>query len=350
MALNNGFSTASPQISIVVPLYNEQDSVQPLYTRLCSTLEKTGRSFEIIFIDDFSKDKTLNLAVGIAQNDHRVKVVKLLNNFGQTGALVAGIDQALGEIIIPMDGDLQHAPEDIPGFLAGIDEGYDIVSGWRKQRVDHWMSRRFPSKIANKMLSWISGLPLHDFGTTFKAYRREVIKSVRLYGDYHRFIPILVKERLRKVRIKEIPIQNIVAPFRASNYGIDRTITVLFDLIRVKFLTQFRNRPLHLFGTVGGFFALSAFVVFAWLGFQRLVYDQTITGGLGLPVFVSAIFMLGLSVQLVLMGLFAEMLVKMQFDSRLAQPYVVEKIFSVNEKSRTWNDDRNHNDKTQKNL
>ena len=317
----------NPQISIVVPLFNEDKSVEPLHQRLTQVLKGTGRSYEIVFVDDFSRDRTLELCMSVAKQDSLVKVVKLLNNFGQTGALAAGLDVATGDVIIPMDGDLQHAPEDIPAFLNEMDKGFDIVSGWRKHRVDHWLSRRFPSKIANKLLAYLSGLPLHDFGTTFKAYRRDVIKSVRLYGDFHRFIPFLVKERLRKVRISEIPIQNIVRPHGESNYGIDRTITVAFDLVRVKFLTQFRNRPLHVFGTSGlGFFGLG-FLLAAGFAVKRIFEGQTITGSAGIPLFIVSIFLMGLGVQLGLMGLFAEMLVKMQFDNLDAKPYVIEHVY-----------------------
>ena len=223
-------ATERIDVSIIAPLYNEAGVLRELHQRLKTVLDGTGRRYEIVFVDDCSTDDTYAIAQEIAAGDRNVKVIKLRANFGQTGGLAAGIDHASGEILIPMDGDLQHAPEDIPAFLAKIDEGWDIVSGWRKKRVDGLILRRIPSMIANRLMKLLSGIDLHDFGTTFKAYRRDVLEHVRLYGQFHRFMPVLCRA-VMKVKITEIPIQNIVRPVGKSNYGIGRTFTVLFDLI-----------------------------------------------------------------------------------------------------------------------
>jgi glycosyltransferase involved in cell wall biosynthesis len=312
------------EISIVVPLYNEEAVVQELYQRLTKTLEPLRRSFEIIFVDDGSVDRTYVLALEIARKDPRVKLLKLRANFGQTGGLAAGIDHASGEIIIPMDGDLQHLPEDIPAFLAKLGEGYDIVSGWRKKRVDGLFLRRIPSKLANLTMRWLSGIELHDFGTTFKAYRRDALRPVRLYGQFHRFIPVLCRG-VMKLRITEIPIQNIVRPAGKSNYGLWRTFTVLFDLIRLKFLMSFFQRPLQLFGSVAAVLILLAMAITGYIGYERLVRGVTL-GILGPSLFMAATTLGVSGILLFCVGLLAELMVKLYFEGHRVRPYVVERI------------------------
>ena len=311
-------------ISLVVPLYNEEAVVQELYDRLVRTLDTVGRSFEIVFVDDGSVDRTYALALAIARQDARVKLVKLRANFGQTGGIAAGIDHASGEIIIPMDGDLQHMPEDIPAFLSKLDEGYDIVSGWRKKRVDGLFLRRIPSKIANRLMRYLSGIELHDFGTTFKAYRRDAIRHVRLYGQFHRFIPVLCRG-VMKLRIAEIPIHNVVRPAGKSNYGLWRTFTVLFDLARLKFLMSFFQRPLQLFGSVAALFMLLAFGITGFIAYERLVRHTTL-GVLGPSIFMAATTLAISGILLFCVGLLAELMVKLYFDANRARPYVVERI------------------------
>src|SRR5919204_2828499 len=235
--------------SIVVPLHNEQENVTDLYDRLKAVMEANGETFEIVLVDDGSLDRTFHLLREIAAIDSRVTVVKLRRNFGQTSALAAGFDHARGEYIIAMDGDLQHDPADIPIFLEKIAEGYDIVSGWRKRRIDNLWLRRIPSRCANWLMAKLSGVDIHDFGTTFKAYRREVIQSVPLYGEMHRFIPALAS--WHGATICEIPIQNVNRERGVSHYGIGRTIRVFFDLITIRFLLRYLSRPLHFFGTMG---------------------------------------------------------------------------------------------------
>jgi len=232
----------NPRTSIVVPFYNEQENIPELYQSLTRVMGRLNVTYELIFIDDGSTDNTPQILKDLYEKDHRVQVIKLRKNFGQSAALQAGFDYAQGEIIISMDGDLQHDPEDIPLFLSKMEEGYDIVSGWRKKRVDNFFFRKLPSLVANRMMKKLSGVEIHDFGTTFKAYKREVIKSVHLYGELHRFIPALISRE--GVKITEIPIKNIVRQKGKSKYGLSRVRRVLFDLMTVKFIISFIDRPL----------------------------------------------------------------------------------------------------------
>src|SRR5437667_10497026 len=217
-----------PKYSIVVPLYNEENNVLPLYSRIVDVMSGVDAPFEIVFVDDGSRDATFKILSEISTADTRVTVVRLRKNFGQTAALKAGFDFARGGVVISMDGDLQHDPEEIPRFLEKIAEGYDLVSGWRSQRQDHWLMRQFPSRTANWMMAKLSGIELHDFGTTFKAYRREIIQEIQLYGELHRFIPALASTTGAK--IVEVPIENLERKSGKSNYGIGRTIRVFLDL------------------------------------------------------------------------------------------------------------------------
>src|SRR6266496_3664396 len=215
--------------SIVVPFFNEQENIAPLYMKLTEVMDGIGDPYELVFVDDGSKDDSFKVLSEIYEHDRRMNLVRLRRNFGQTAALKAGFDFARGEIIISMDGDLQHDPEEIPRFLEKIAEGYDLVSGWRSQRQDHWLMRQFPSRTANWMMAKLSGVDLHDFGTTFKAYRREIIQEIQLYGELHRFIPALASTTGAK--IVEVPIENLERKSGKSNYGIGRTIRVFLDLL-----------------------------------------------------------------------------------------------------------------------
>src|SRR5213595_4131848 len=258
-----------PKYSIVVPFHNEQENVTVLYDRLKGVMEAYSESFELVFVDDGSTDLTFHLLSEIAAIDSRVTVVKLRRNFGQTSALAAGFDHATGEYIIAMDGDLQHDPDDIPLFLEKVAEGYDVVSGWRKRRIDNLWLRRIPSRCANWLMAKLSGVDIHDFGTTFKAYRRELIEQVPLYGELHRFIPALAS--WHGATICEIPIKNVNRERGVSHYGISRTFRVFFDLLTIRFLLKYLGRPLHFFGTVGmmGVFGGSAIVL--WLGVEKFL-------------------------------------------------------------------------------
>src|SRR6478609_8853931 len=236
-------------ISIVIPIHNEEPAILPLYDRLTTVLETIQRPYEILFIDDASTDRSFELLANLVETDHRLKVIRLRRNFGQTAALSAGFDEAQGQVIVSLDGDLQHEPEDIPALLQKIDEGYDIASGWRKNRVDNAIFRRIPSRIANKMMAKASGVELRDFGTTFKAYRAEVLMDVNLYGELHRFIPALAS--FYGARIAEVPIRNTPRAAGDSHYGIGRTFRVMFDILTIKFMLQYFTRPMHFFGSVG---------------------------------------------------------------------------------------------------
>ena len=240
----------SKDVSIVVPLYNEEGNVEELYRQLKAALDPLGKTYELVFINDGSKDRTGEILERLQKGDPHVVVVELRRNFGQTPALAAGFDQARGEVVITMDGDLQHAPDEIPKFLAGIEEGYDLVSGWREHReqTDNFV-RTLPSRAANKLMAWLSGVDLHDFGTTFKAYRRDLLQGVELFGELHRFVPALASAYGAK--IKEIPIKSLPRKSGKSKYNIKRTFRVLCDIITVKFLISYLTSPLRVFGFLG---------------------------------------------------------------------------------------------------
>src|SRR5215469_16584010 len=236
-------------LSIVIPVHNEEHSILPLYDRLTAVLEPLKRPYEILFVDDASTDRSFELLANLVETDGHLKVIRLRRNFGQTAALSAGFHESKGDVIIAMDGDLQHAPEDIPALLEKIDAGYDIASGWRKNRVDHPLMRKFPSRIANWLMAKASGVNLRDFGTTFKAYRAEVLKDVNLYGELHRFIPALAS--FYGARVVEVPIRNTPRAAGESHYGLSRTFRVLFDILTIRFLLRYFTRPMHFFGTLG---------------------------------------------------------------------------------------------------
>lgn len=298
--------------SIVVPLYNEEANITPLYVRLTQVMDELDQPYEMVFIDDGSRDDTLRVAQEISATDSRVRVVALRRNFGQTPALKAGFDAARGEIIISMDGDLQHDPEEIPGFVAKLDEGYDIVSGWRAQRRDTWLTRRLPSRIANWMMARLSGVALHDFGTTFKAYRRETIHDLPLYGELHRFIPALAA--WYGVKIAEIPINNPPRKNGKSNYGLSRTLHVFLDLLSLKFLLDYSTRPMHFFGPIG----LLATAVGMVLGCVPVFG----TGHLA-PFLLAATLMIVAGLLILCLGLATEILSRTYYESQGKPIYAV---------------------------
>src|ERR1700683_1637932 len=258
--------------SIVVPFQNEEENVTVLYARLKQVMEQVGDSFELVLVDDGSTDRTYKLLEEIAAVDSRVLIVKLRRNFGQTSALAAGFDHSSGEFVLAMDGDLQHDPNDIPAFLEKLDEGYDVVSGWRRVRIDNFLLRRIPSAGANWFMARLSGVPIHDFGTTFKAYRREVIQNIPLYGEMHRFIPALASHF--GASICEIPIRNLNRVRGKSHYGLSRTFQVFFDLMTIRFLMKHMSRPLHFFGGCGVFAMFGGSVMAAVLLGMKLLNPQ----------------------------------------------------------------------------
>ena len=312
-----------PQYSIVVPLHNEQENVTDLYDRLKAVMEAHGESFEIVLVDDGSTDRTFPLLREIVAVDSRVTVVRLRRNFGQTSALAAGFDQARGEYIIAMDGDLQHDPADIPMFLEKIAEGYDIVSGWRKRRIDNLWLRRIPSRCANWVMAKLSGVDIHDFGTTFKAYRREILEQVPLYGELHRFIPALAS--WHGATICEVPIRNVNRERGVSHYGITRTFRVFFDLITIRFLLRYLSRPLHFFGTLGMASIFAGSSVTLWLLAVKFLHHADVMSNHG-PLMIFAAVLLLAGFNMLGIGLLGEMQVRHYHEPTRRAPYSVERV------------------------
>jgi glycosyltransferase involved in cell wall biosynthesis len=310
--------------SIVVPFHNEEENVTVLYARLKQVMEQVSDSFEIVLVDDGSRDRTYKLLEEIAAVDSRVLVVKLRRNFGQTSALAAGFDHASGEYILAMDGDLQHDPNDIPAFVEKLNEGYDVVSGWRKDRIDNFVMRRIPSRCANWLMAKFSGVDIHDFGTTFKAYRREVIQSIPLYGEMHRFIPALAS--WYGASICEIPIRNVNREAGKSHYGIGRTFRVFFDLMTIRFLLRYMSRPLHFFGGLGMLAMMcGSIIALILLGMKVLNPAMSVMNQHG-PMFVIGSVMIVAGIQLLAVGLLGELQVRHYFTSQHPASYTVDRL------------------------
>ena len=321
--------------SIVVPFHNEEENVTELYDRLKIVMENLGEPFELVFVDDGSVDRTFPLLREIAGIDSRVVVVKLGRNFGQTSALAAGFDHARGEYIIAMDGDLQHDPADIPKFVEKIHEGYDIVSGWRKRRIDSFLIRRVPSRIANWLMAKLSGIDIHDFGTTFKAYRRDLIHQVPLYGELHRFIPALAS--WHGATICEIPINNVNRERGVSHYGIGRTFRVFFDLITIRFLLRYLSRPLHFFGSAGVLGMMSGVLIALYLVGLKLMRGTAVMSEHG-PLLIFAAVLILAGVQLVGLGLLGEMQVRHYHEPSRRAPYSVSRVVRSTENEQSVQD------------
>ena len=313
--------------SIVVPFHNEEDNVTTLYDRLKAVMEQvmgeTRDKFELVFVDDGSRDRTYRLLEEIAAVDSRVLVVKLRRNFGQTSALAAGFDHAEGEYILAMDGDLQHDPLEVPRFLAKLEEGYDVVSGWRSERGDNFIMRRVPSRAANWLMAVLSGVAIHDFGTTFKAYRREVIQNIPLYGEMHRFIPALAS--WYGASICEIPISNPARVAGKSHYGISRTFRVFFDLLTIRFLLKYMTRPLHFFGWIGAVGMLSGGAMSFWLLLHKLMSGHDVADEHGPLFMIAAVLILG-GIQMMGIGLLGELQVRHFHTADRRAPYAVDRI------------------------
>jgi glycosyltransferase involved in cell wall biosynthesis len=310
----------TPSYSVVVPLYNEQESVSQLYVKIIDAMDALGEPFEIVFVDDGSKDGTFRQLSEISKADERVVVVRLRRNFGQTAALKAGFDHSRAEIIISMDGDLQHDPAEIPRFIQKLQEGYDIVSGWRVARTDHWLARQLPSRIANWMMAKLSRVDLHDFGTTFKAYRREIISEINLYGELHRFIPALAS--WSGATIAEVPITNIPRKSGKSNYGISRTIRVLLDLVSVKFLLDYSTRPLQLFGLPGLFCLMTGGALEVWVLLRKMFWHESMMTSHG-PMLLFGIALIVGGIQFMAVGLLGELLARTYYESQDKPVYAV---------------------------
>jgi glycosyltransferase involved in cell wall biosynthesis len=312
-------------LSIVIPVHNEEHSILPLYDRLTRVLVEMRRQYEILFVDDASNDRSFELLANLVQTDPHLKVLRLRRNFGQTPALAAGFHEARGKVVIAMDGDLQHAPEDIPALLAKIDEGYDIASGWRKERVDNAIMRKFPSRIANWLMSKASGVDLHDFGTTFKAYRSEVLKDVQLYGELHRFIPALAS--FYGARIAEVPIRNTPRIAGDSHYGISRTFRVAFDILTIRFLLKYFTRPMHFFGSIGLAGVSLGGLALLYCGVKKLMYGFDIIQEHGpLMVLGCLLFLAGLI--MFSLGLIGEVMIRIYFESQGRRIYAIRDVLT----------------------
>jgi glycosyltransferase involved in cell wall biosynthesis len=310
-------------LSIVVPIHNEEPSILPLYDRLTIVLEGLRKPYEILFVDDASTDRSFDLLANLVETDGRLKVIRLRRNFGQTAALAAGFDEAQGNVVISLDGDLQHDPEDIPALLAKIEEGFDIASGWRKNRVDNAVTRKIPSRIANWMMSKVSGVELRDFGTTFKAYRAEILKDVNLYGELHRFIPALAS--FYGARIAEVPIKNVPRAAGGSHYGLSRTFRVLFDIITIQFMLKYLTKPMHFFGKLGLIATTLAMMILGFIGGKKLIFWNDVFADHG-PLLAAGALLLIVGIMMFSTGLLGEMLMRTYFESQGRRIYAVREI------------------------
>ena len=311
--------------SIVVPVLDEQENIPPLYVKLTEVMDSLAESYEIVFVDDGSRDQSFKVIAEIYESDRRVNVIRLRRNFGQTAALKAGIDFARGEIIITLDADMQNDPEDIPRLLAKLAEDYDIICGWRKDRQEPWLSRRLPSLLANKIMSGVSGIPLHDFGCTLRVYRRELIQDLPLYGDLHRFIPALAS--WSGARMAEIIVRHHPRRHGHSKYGLGRIGRVVLDFLSVKFLLDYSTKPLHFFGlfgllgtSVGGFLGL-------FLLYWKVVLGESIFIKHG-PMLLLTMLLIVSGIQFISIGLLGEMLSRTYFESQNKSVYSVREVKS----------------------
>ncbi len=308
-------------LSIVVPIYNEVDNLRPLCQRVHAVLAPMDWSYELILIDDGSQDGSSELMAELYAEDDTLKVLRFRRNFGQTAALAAGFEYAHGDVIVSMDGDLQNDPVDIPRLLAKLDEGYDLVNGWRIKRQDPFLSRRLPSQIANHMISLTTRVKLHDYGCTLKAFRREVAKGLRLYGEMHRFIPALVGDMGAK--ITELPVTHHARTQGTSKYGLARTLWVVLDLLTVTFMSSYATRPSHLFGFLGLIAVLAGGGITTVLGIQRLLFDVQLANR---PLLLLGILLLVSGVQLVTTGLIAELLSRTYHESQEKPVYWIKDV------------------------
>jgi glycosyltransferase involved in cell wall biosynthesis len=311
--------------SIVVPFFNEQENIPPLYMKLTEVMDSIGEPYELVFVDDGSRDSTFRVLSEIFEHDRRVNLIRLRRNFGQTPALKAGFDFARGSIIISMDGDLQHDPEEIPRFLEKIEEGYDLVSGWRYARHDHWLLRQIPSRTANWMMAKLSGVDLHDFGTTFKAYRREIIQEIQLYGELHRFIPALASTTGAK--IVEVPITDMRRGFPGAGRTFSEIVHVMFDLIIVKFLLDYSTRPLQFFGLIGAAAMGSGALLGLYLLYSKSVLGISVMAQHG-PLLILAVTLFISGAQSLSMGLLGEIVSRTYYESQNKPIYALREVKS----------------------
>ncbi|HRJ57272.1 MAG TPA: glycosyltransferase family 2 protein [Anaerolineales bacterium] len=314
-------------LSLIVPVYNEQENLPMLFKAIDQTMHSLGKTWEVVFVDDGSRDDSLSILKQQAEKDpEHVRVISFRRNFGQTAAIAAGLDHSQGDIIILLDADMQNDPADIPMLLAKLDEGYDLVSGWRKNRKDNALTRNFPSMLANKLISWVTGVELHDYGCTLKAYRRPVLEGFRLYGEMHRFIPVFANSV--GARITEVIVNHHPRRFGKTKYGLERTVKVILDLFTVKFLISYASKPIYLFGGTGmGLMVISA-IIMAYLFVRRIFFLVTVTGS---PLFQTSVMFFILGFQSMLMGLIAELLVRTYHESQRKPTYTVRTRINLDE-------------------
>lgn len=311
-------------LSIVIPIYNEEENLVPLLEGVTGELDKLDREYEIVVVNDGSTDASESVLNGLADGERRLKVVTFRRNFGQTAAMMAGIDFARGDIIIPMDGDLQNDPADIRNLLTKLEEGYDVVSGWRKDRKDHELKRNLPSRIANKLISIISGVRLHDYGCSLKAYRTDVLKGVKLYGEMHRFVPIYAT--WQGGRVTEIPVNHRERVRGTSKYGFERVIKVVLDLVVVKFLANYANKPIYVFGSFG-LLSIAVSFMTGFLALYLKIYKDVSFILTPLPLLVVMAFITG--VMSILMGLLAEVIMRTYYEAQGKPIYLVKNTLNI---------------------
>ncbi len=310
-----------PQITITVPIYNEEQNIAPLYEKVCAAMRELGRTWELVLVNDGSRDGSATALDAIAARDPHVTVVHFPRNYGQTAAMMAGLDHARGDIIVPMDGDLQNDPCDIGRLIAKLEEGHDVVSGWRKDRQDHAIRRNLPSRLANTLISRVSGVHLHDYGCSLKAYRREILEGVKLYGEMHRFVPIYAA--WNGARVTEIPVQHHPRVHGESKYGMERVIKVLLDLMVVKFLFRYSGKPIYVFGGFGLLSMLMALIAGLWAIGLKLFSGTSL---IQTPLPLLAVFLGAVGVLSILMGLLAEMLNRTYHESQAKSVYKIARV------------------------
>jgi len=310
-----------PELSIVIPVHNESPNIKPLYEELTQTLGRYGRAYELLVVDDGSTDDTFEQLAVLQSRDPRLRVIRFRRNFGQTAAFAAGIAHARGRLVVTSDGDLQNDPRDIPAMVAMIDQGNDIVCGWRKDRKDTFITRRLPSILANKLISWATGVPLHDYGCSLKVFRSEVIKPLRLYGEMHRFLPAIASQI--GVKIAEMEVNHRARRAGVTKYGLSRVIRVVLDLATVKFLLDYSTRPLQIFGLIGIIAGGLGALITGWLAYVRLFLHQGIADR---PLLLLGVMMVFIGVQLVTFGLLAEVMARTYYESQNKPTYVIREV------------------------
>jgi len=315
--INHSLTHPLIELSIVVPVFNEEENLPLLYKQLTGTLESLGRPYELLFIDDGSRDNSFSLLKTLHEQDSRVRVIRFRRNFGQTAAFSAGFDVAQGEIIITLDADNQNDPTDIPRLLDKMSAGYDVVSGWRQQRQDPW-HRRLPSRVANWLISTVTGVHLHDYGCSLKVYRREVIKEIRLYGELHRYIPAIAS--WMGIEVAELPVNHYPRRFGKSKYGLSRTLRVVLDLVTVRFLLSYSTRPLQIFGLLGLAAGMTGFLMGLYLSYEKLILGAKIGDR---PLLLLSVLLMLTGVQLVSMGLLGELIIRTYYEAQRKPIYVV---------------------------